>query len=231
MTLSGTLRAPWTRGVCVITFVWAATCALFFRVPYAGEVGPQDIADERGFYTQLAGPNPITVEDYRETSLVRRGLWARDLGSRDRVLVIEGKRLPLADSIPMSTRLVVTTGNIGLIGYVAGSSVHVVDRHGLSDPIASRLQLPKRGRPGHEKDLPSAWIAARFADPQAATAAYPDSSAAIDALRCGDVAALLRAIQEPLTPGRFLENLRLAWALRALRIPPEPAAARAEACA
>jgi arabinofuranosyltransferase len=112
-----------------------------------------------------------------------------------------------------------------------GPEVHVVDRHGLSDPLASRLELPVRGRPGHEKQLTDGWIAARFAEPRAAQAAYPEASSALDALRCGDLPALLRAVEEPLTVGRFARNLWLAWTLRGLRIPPDPSLARAQLCA
>jgi hypothetical protein len=49
-------------------------------------------------------------------------------------------------------------------------------------------------------------------------------------LGCGDLAALLAAIQEPLTASRFLQNVALAWRLSELRLPGEPSQARTELC-
>jgi arabinofuranosyltransferase len=227
-----TLGWRWTSVAAIGVVGWSLACALFFRTPYPGVIGPRGIADERGFYTRGGHRNPITVEDYRGYVFERWGQHARDLMSRGRVLFIDGgpPELPLADWVRPPTRVVVALFNVGLAGYIAGPSVHVVDFLGLADPIASRLLLVSRRRPGHEKRLPGAWVAARFGEPGAARAAYPEADVALDVLRCGDVATLLRAIEEPLTPRRFVTNLGLAWRLRALRIPPDPAAARAALC-
>jgi arabinofuranosyltransferase len=234
---SSRVNPRWRMAVAAGVAVWAMVCALWLRVPYGWGIGPWGITDERDFYTRHPGTethpgsaNPIRPEDYGWTPLVRSGLAMRDRG---RVLVIDtrpAEELPLADSVPRSTRAVVALGNVGILGYVAGAGVHVVDRVGLADPIASRLRLAERGRPGHEKLLPEAWIAARFADRHAAALAYPEAVAAAEALGCRELAALLQAVEGPLTARRFVENLRLAWTLRGLRIPPDPATARAELC-
>jgi len=113
---------------------------------------------------------------------------------------------------------------------VAGPDIHVIDRLGLTDPVAARLLLPARGRPGHEKLLPEAWIVARFGDPAAAAAAFPDAPEAARALGCGELARLVRAVDDPLTLARFTANLRDAWALSRLRIPADPASARERFC-
>jgi arabinofuranosyltransferase len=226
------LGRRWTSIAAIGVVGWSLACALFLRIPYPGGIGPLGIADERGFYAGAGHRNPITVEDYRGYVFERLGRQARDLMTRGRVLFIDGGPggLPLADWVRRSTQIVVALPNVGLAGYIAGPSVHVVDMLGLADPIASRLVLLVRHRPGHEKRLPGAWVAARFAEPGAARAAYPEAAAALDVLRCGDVATLLRAIEEPLTVRGFVKNVSLAWTLRALRIPPDPAAARAALC-
>ena len=58
------------------------------------------------------------------------------------------KVYPKSKRLPESVVLVAGRWNIGLTAYAAGLDVHVVDRRGLSDPIASRLQVRARGRPG-----------------------------------------------------------------------------------
>ncbi|CAA9493245.1 MAG: hypothetical protein AVDCRST_MAG45-862, partial [uncultured Solirubrobacterales bacterium] len=95
---------------------------------------------------------------------------------------------------------------------------------------------PERtARAGHEKLLPAAWFLARFADPAAVRASRrfrdnPRIPAARAALRCGGLARVLEAVNAPLTPGRFVENLGVAVELHSLRVPSDPLAARRELC-
>jgi arabinofuranosyltransferase len=231
------LRSPWKLAIALCLVVWAGVCATHLRVPYAGAKGPLGIADEQGVYTDKGRNNPVLMEDYASTEWSQWGASFRRFTDH-RALFIDSPQarpIPLAPWVPLSTQTVVTFGNIGIFGYAAGPRVHVVDRRGLSDPIAARLRLESRGRPGHEKVLPHPWAVARFADPETTRRMYPVLAPAVEnareALRCGSVAALLRAIEDPLTPGRFLGNIRLAWTLRDLRIAPDPLAARAALCA
>jgi hypothetical protein len=101
----------------------------------------------------------------------------------------------------------------------------MIDRRGLADPIASRLRLDVRGRPGHEKELNDLWILARFAQAPPA-----DASSAVKVLSCGGLQQVLAGIDEPLTVRRFVDNLRVAIAQRGLRIPADPEEARATFC-
>ena len=107
--------------------------------------------------------------------------------------------------------MVVSAGNIGMFGYTLGSQVHVVDLRGLADPLASRLRLARRERPGHEKMLPDAWVLARFTDPKIGQEETVELRAARDAVETGAVLSLLHAIEEPLTTQRFFRNLTQAW--------------------
>ncbi len=216
---------------------WALACALWLRVPYEGQgtPGTWGIADERGFYTHHVGvPNPIYLDDYFHIAYVSQ--FRRSLVGHDRVLLVQVEHglavaSPLAPSVPPSIRLAVGVANIGVLGYLSGVDAHVVDRGGLADPIAARLTLAARGRPGHEKFLPEAWLVARFGDPALAGGRSPAVPAAAAALRCGDLARLLRAVEAPLTLSRFLSNVRDAWSFHRLRIPADPGAARDRLCA
>jgi arabinofuranosyltransferase len=213
---------------------WAIVCAAVLRPSYDG-IGPHGIANEREYYVNLSlHGNPITPADYA-------GYPGEALAEIDAVLLARRSGLLLGDAeAPLPLRAdtpaerVVTTNSIGVFGYVLDDNVYVVDTYGLADPLAGRLELKKRGRPGHEKVLPDAWIVARFADPSAPLPAggpaADDVAAARDALGCGDIPELLGAAADPLTPGRFAHNLVDAFRLHRFRIPPQPIAARDKLC-
>ena len=191
--------------------------ALWLLRPAHPPLGPHSIADERRYYISGAGhPNPVTLADHREQYGVTAALQLRERAKLEKGLVHVSR-------------------NIGFVGLAAGPDVHVVDVHGLADPIGGRLRLRERGRPGHEKLLTNAWIVARWprwsgqADPAAV-------SAATTALRCPGpqhdpgLWLLRSAIEDPLTPALFWRNLTVAAKLTALRIDPDPRVAARELC-
>jgi arabinofuranosyltransferase len=140
--------------------------------------------------------------------------------------------LPMRDGLPASDAYIAS--NLGITGVLAGPSVHIVDPSGLADPFASRVLVPTRTRPGHEKGLPLAWFIARFGDPGAPTpegVSARDVDAARRALRCGALHDLEAATTARLTPARFIRNIRLAIQLRDFRFSPDPSAAAARFCA
>jgi hypothetical protein len=137
--------------------------------------------------------------------------------------------------------MVAATSNVGLFGYAAGRDVWVVDRLGLGDPVAARLFLYTRSRPGHEKLLLAPWVYARFADPHAT--ADPATQQARRALSCrpwwwngggvfraGQLPDTLRAISAPLTVGRFLANVKFAATSDKLRVNGDPFVAASDLC-
>jgi len=48
--------------------------------------------------------------------------------------------------------------NVGFLGFYAGEKVYVLDKLGLTDPVVSRIKIKVRGRPGHEKHSPFAYL-------------------------------------------------------------------------
>lgn len=215
---------------------WALLCGFLLRVPYEGRIDVSGIADEVPYYRNLARhPNPVTPEDYREIQFVdsvRMGEQFRAASlAGPRLLLLDGKQWPLRAGLRAS--VVTTGGAIGIVGFVAGPMVHVADVLGLTDPLASRLILSSRGRPGHEKVLPSEWYAARFVASQAraqAAAEYPTLNMTVDALGCPALVELQEAISAPLTARRFLENVRVAARLTSLRLDSNPELARQRFC-
>lgn len=51
--------------------------------------------------------------------------------------------------------------NVGFTGFYAGSRVYVCDTLGLNDPVVSRVRIPRRKRPGHEKTAPFGYLMMR----------------------------------------------------------------------
>ena len=199
------VRATATKGLLVYC------AALWLLRPAHPPLGPHSIADERRYYISGAGhPNPITLADHREQYGVAAALRLRERAKSEPGLVHVSR-------------------NIGFVGLAAGPDVHVVDLHGLADPVGARLRLAERGRPGHEKLLANAWVTARWPH-WTGQADAAEVAAARAALQCGALSTLRAAIEDPLTFDRFLSNVKGAAQLTALRIAPEPQAAQRELC-
>jgi arabinofuranosyltransferase len=235
-------RIPW---LALLIVPWAVTCAVALRVPYIGVgkdgLGPNGIADERWYYTERINlKRPVTLADFATFGWAAEGRHFRRLAEQKRVLLPwrsdpkpgdRGRTKEMDLSARTPSRVVINRGHVGMISYGAGLDVHVVDRLGLADALAARIALPRRGRPGHEKDLPDEWVVARFARiAETGANLEPKVRDARDALRCGDLAELVQAVQAPLSPARFARNIALAFRLSALRIARDPSAAKAALC-
>ncbi len=236
-----------------VVAAWMPICGLFFRVDRENQWG---IGDERGWYVRESKEaHPVTLEDYRAFGFHRDAAWLRGIAARgcpggtlpdgsggagrcERTLRVDDAGYgnlhpwqevrPLGGAADPRVVMAVARGAVGMAGYLLGPAVHLVDRVGLTDPIAARLEIDHRGRPGHEKSLPNAWLAARFTE--AAQDEDAGVSAARRALSCGPAADLDAAIREPLTAGRFLRNIGAAWRLQRLRIPADPFEAERRFC-
>ncbi|MBI5533463.1 MAG: hypothetical protein HY898_12155 [Deltaproteobacteria bacterium] len=222
---------------------WAGRCTLYVRVESKNQC---DIGDERGWAVLGTGkPNPVALEDFKGFTFyeagakeLRRVIGDRPSSSTDRRMVIgeetDGRLYPFRPFYRLKkeadSRLsgATTLAAIGIAGYLLPDNIHVVDRHGLGDPVGARIELLKRGRPGHEKRLPNAWIVARLAQPES-----PDDAmvaAARRALDCEPLRSLQRATTSPMTASLFADNLLRAARLHRLRVPADPFEAERRFC-
>lgn len=224
---------PWRRSYTAVALlpVWAIACIGLLRSP---------LGAPRSF-PQMPR-NATVVRAFGETDLA----WFDGHGA-----YLEFAKLgvsPRAKSDP-----VVALFAVGAVGYALGPNVQVLDRLGLGDAVAARLALPRRGLVGHEKLLPLPWVAAlllpsgakldragfveypRFGiSPIDAPHGQPFASRVADAraaLKCGELRRLEAAIDEPLDPARFVENVWESVGFWRLRIPAEPRIARRRLCA
>jgi arabinofuranosyltransferase len=243
-------RSNLGRGIfatCVVVLaVWLPVCAFKLRI---GVENVCMIGDERGWYAREAKvDNPVELESYErhwflsgaKAALQRAGSVCPGLSSQSascRRVFLDENTNEIAPAPPTSIMspdvdarvgAVVPAGAIGIFGYLAPERVHVVDVHGLADPIVARFELQERGRPGHEKRLSAAWTLARFA--RAAEGEDPSVTAARRALACQPLSSLESAIREPLTLGDFLHNITRAWDFSRLRIASDPFDAEQALC-
>ena len=175
-------------------------------------------ADRPAFLATLAQRGAAAPGDTSRWALVDR----RDEPPAASLPPADARIYPLRLDLDPRIHLVCSHPNIGITGVIAGPSVHLVDRLGLSDPIGSRLQVKRRGRPGHEKMQPNAWILARFSTAMPSDSLGPQVSAARRVLAAQPSRGLLEAVSAPLTARRFLLNLQQAVAFTHLRLAVDP---------
>ena len=221
--------AAWTRVLAVLTMVWALVAGLTLRPALWNGM----IVDERSYYAKFVPDEP--------GAMVIAGNWSADVGfqlTQRAAADLKAGRSYFVDITKPEDELpthdgegvYVVINSLGIAGVGAGLEVTMVDPPSLGDPIGSRLVLPPDAeyRVGHAYK-PVVWAMARYT----ASDVHPGDQQLADAratLACGDIPALIAAISEPLTPQRFLSNVLLAPKLTMLRIPVDPAQARAAIC-
>jgi arabinofuranosyltransferase len=151
--------------------------------------------------------------------------------------------LPLKNDVKVPA---VILGGVGVVSYALGPDFVVIDTHGLADPLASHFipntaQVGLPAPPGHEKPMPSVWLAALLTPegtrsgpddfpsarfplvPVARGAAFQEQVAwARAALRCPAIAELMRAADGSLSASRLVDNLLGSISNTHVRIPPDP---------
>ena len=218
--------------------VWAVVCGVHLRVPYV--MTADGFTDERAFYSQgTKRSNPVTAADFVRHPFHEDAVEALRLRSEGRRVVAWRPdygaygfaTAPLRPDFRFPVAF--SSDYVGVMGFVSGPDVYVADRMGLGDTVAARVAITSRGRPGHEKQLPMAWVLGRVADPDAPLpegVTRPAAEAARAALRCGALDDLRRATTERLTPGQFVRNLGVALRLQNFRVKRDPLLAESELC-
>jgi len=242
-------RVVWGEWASVIVatslLVWCAQSAGTLRTSYAGTIGPEGIADERGVYVANAGvPHPVTLEDHDAAGALTSAVQVNASAPAGEGLVFSqgtvstaapDRLQPLGQASGSDTFILFLAG---YLGYAVDPDVWVVDYYGLTDPVGAHLEIAPPGRPGHEKIVPLAWFWARYGQGPPTAGAMPpvpapapgDVAAARAALACGELGDLIAATNEPLTWDRFWENLTGAVDRTSMRIPADPEEARDQYC-
>jgi arabinofuranosyltransferase len=239
----GVLYRTETVGV-VALLVWTVLAGTFARTPYQGEqFGADGVTNERSYEAAAYGEaNPVT-SDSRTKDNNLQPVLAQLEGNGNRLLVMSSGTaangalwtIKLSRAVPDKTGFFYD--NMGITDEVVPLDGTVVDVNGLATPLAGHLELGQRGRAGHEKWLPAAWVIAEYAEP-AAIATMKDTQdvtkaqvrAAQHALTCGPLKELMDSVNQPMTAGRFWSNLTGVVGRTSLRIPADPFAAERKYC-
>ncbi|WP_194895014.1 hypothetical protein, partial [Catenulispora pinisilvae] len=218
------------------TAVWAAYSGATYSVHFYDQKHAIS-EDERLGYQQWTGrTNPDTSAAYTNRERGIGEAIASWTAHGQRVLTSEGGiDVPLDPSLPYS--FAVAAGRLGAAGAETPLSDEVVDTLGLANPLGAHLTVTTPGRPGHEKELPWAWILAEYGDPAVVDTKVvldgttPDQvRAARHAMSCGSLKELLDSTRQPMTLGRFWSNLTGAPDRTALVVPADPFAAEKKFC-
>lgn len=230
--------------------VWAGLCAsvLRFHASVPQHLGLQTIfiSDERTSWIHATGvAHPITAGDYDRALSGRagralaaaadrmpEGVQQMDLLTNPFLPISDARRLSATSSLNFA--LAANIPGIGVVGYVSGPKVYIFDEFSLANPIGSHFTIVHHARPGHEKFVGPAWMLGRFLPVGAAVPAGVSATevrAARAALRCGQLASYLHAIDAPLTFGQAVRDVAGALGWTTMRFSADPRVAAARLCA
>jgi arabinofuranosyltransferase len=224
------MALPLTRltAVPLVALVsWSIVCAVALRSDHQ-PLDRSGITDERLHYVVfLQQRHPIVLEDFLLQSDGDDALRLLDEEPAPSVAMLDRGPTGLHWSFLPATAPGDTLihFNLGVAGEAAPLDTRVLDRIGLSDPLAAHSEQVPNGRIGHLKDLPLAWHGADAVVPGATDPLDPTAvKTAWAFLGCPAMLDLLASYRAPLTFDRAVDNLRGALGRTALRFPRDPLA-------
>jgi arabinofuranosyltransferase len=234
--------------ISLMVVPWALVCAVSLRSVDGSPFAQSPIILVTG-HGQLGPATPNWgTPDRSSRWLNGSGIYLQEDPSRAPVRIAQ----PPAPGLATPT---VATNWVGTGPYELGTQVQFLDLLGLADPLDAHLQLSQRGDfSGHEKPLPTPWMAALLTAPGSSTEQLatlqqqrprqytpmvPEvNGAALDiqtawaraALSCPPIHAVAFGTARPLTFGGFLDDIVHAASRTTVRIPPDPETAYHSFC-
>ncbi|WP_410601484.1 hypothetical protein [Amycolatopsis sp. lyj-90] len=203
--------------------IWAFVAAGSLRPPYSAEPRAVGVTDERSYWSRATGhEHPILAEDYADHPSMPSVLSA--------VLGVEGPAVLIQDyatrrwyAYPTDRPYVtVAADSIGALGQLIPLDLRLRDGYGLANPFAAHSTSLPDGRTGHQKWLPPVWElanSARLPIAEGGPVRAKDVAAARVALSCPELVAIDVSVRDPLTAGRFADNLIGSFARGSVRFP------------
>jgi hypothetical protein len=222
-----------------VTAGWALLATFLLRPSYTDDgnlfTTGDTIEDERRLWQVSTGMEHPVRHDVR----------ARQEGPDAGLAPVDGRASGLAldnglQLIEVPLRADVDVSSAGIYmqpAYAWDTDVYVILTAGLAHPVGGHLDELSGTRMGHQKWLDLAWQLAGWTPVHAirgedgeVLVTRESLAAAEQAMSCGRLGAYLEGIRSPLTPSRFLRNLRDSFANTSLRVPADPRDAHAELC-
>ena len=230
--------------VSLLVLPWALVCAFSFRSADNSHWSPATFAVVNGHGNvapphHLNGPNPLHPAP---------GVYA-DFGTPGKL-----QRLDVAPAPGIGSTTIATSW-VGVEPYELGTGVQFLDLLGLADPLTAHLQLVQRGAvSGHEKPLPTPWIAALLTASGTSTTPFDaiqqerpvwftaliptvsgrqleiETAWARAALQCPAIHDIEFSPESRLTVESFFSNIVHSFSRTTLRIPPDPETAYHQFC-
>jgi len=147
LSLTGIFDRFFENKIALKNIFMALFLILFFLslhitpVQQRGKLFNYGISDERSFY-------------YKENIIPLKHLFTDTLILMWKTIGINYRNL--SENAKLNIRI--GYKNVGFTGFYAGQHVYVLDKLGLTDPVISRIDLPRRRRPGHEKYAPFGYL-------------------------------------------------------------------------
>ena len=243
------------RWLVVGLLLWCVVCAGRLRFSPGPTVDIHSIGSERDLWVfETDNAHPITAADYgpftRPGGILKGAASQVDPGAQGMLILhdpeiafypdqVDQMHASLPDAIrparsTLPFRLVVNLGNIGSVAYVSGPQVYFFDSYSLANPIGSHTTVLLRGRPGHEKFIGPAWMAAEFGIPGETFGAdglrTTQVSAARNALACEPLRSYLHAIRAPLTFSQAWSNITHSLTYTDMSFSSNPVVAEHQLC-
>jgi arabinofuranosyltransferase len=224
-----------------IILPWAIASVLAFR---PAQYGPNGLL-ANGFALPKS-PGKVTTDDFGWGRNGPRQAWYEGPAfyTQPRMLQFQRAEVEVRRDLELP---VGAFGGVGIVSYAMGPDFHVLDVLGLANTLTAHLDNTPDTHPhypplaGHEKLLPTPWIAALVTPPGSrpdaddfplpagpllaptAGPAFQEQVAwARAALLCDEIVKLRNAASAPPTAGRFATNLLRSFENTQLRIPADP---------
>lgn len=240
---------PATRryAVSMLVLPWAVVAAVWLRPP--STLFPFD---------DVAGDGTVTPAQFGYLPGTDRTSWLTDDALYFKSNFATSPHLVDAVVQPEVRLPTLVEGGIGLDAYYFGDELYIFDLNGLATPLASHMELTRRGHTGHEKSLPTPWVFASLLAPGQPLPAVTDliqqeraassgiygplipyatgeelaeqTRLARAALACPQLADFVAAPQRALTPAVVWQNITGSYERTRLRIPPDPRLAYDKFC-
>ncbi|ANN14283.1 hypothetical protein SD37_00510 [Amycolatopsis orientalis] len=202
---------------------WAFVAATSLRPAHTAAPRAVGVTDERSYWSRATGhEHPLLAVDYAAHPAMPPALEAVR-GVAGPAVLIQDYATRRWYAYPTNRPYVtVAADSMGALGLLIPLDVRLRDGYGLANPFAAHSTSLPDGRPGHQKWLSPVWElanSARLPIIEGGPARAGDVAAARQVLDCPKIVEIDASVRDPLTAGRFADNLVGSFTRGSVRFP------------